>query len=171
MAMCVPIILFFMAFMYALWLLSVTEHASLSAGHYATSLKSTGFLSMQQLEQGPEGAAADEAPQPVNLPALPGVTDLTLLGYESFPNMAAYAAGSRYLRTVGGLGIEFGGFSIVSDGIVIRPSWTFDGCPTVNTQHASEAAEIREWYFDARDATLPQSVRNNLGIRGSSTMP
>ncbi len=163
-AMVAPIIVFFMALSYGLWRLSAVENQAFATAHNATAEKSVRFLSLEEIEAPPDFVDASRSPEAAAIPVLPGVSESTLRAFELLPNSAAHAGGAVYFEPITGISEDFGGFNIARDGMVVRPSWVFNGFPYVNSQHPTERDEVRDWYYEAQDATLPREMRERLGL-------
>lgn len=163
-AMVAPIIVVFMTLAWGLWRLTIAEHDALMQADVATSRKSVRFLSMGEILSPPDYVDSSRTPEVIEVPVLPGVSEPTLRDYASLPNMSAHAGGSVYMEQVTEISADFGGFNLARDGMIVRPSWTFNGFPMVNSQHPEERDEIRRWYDAAQDATLPRDLRDRLGL-------
>lgn len=163
MALLAPVILLFMSIAYGLWRLTATEQAAFAAAQAAMSRKAVGFQYLSDLHESPEGIPESRVPVVVAVPSVPGA-ERTLRAVEDLPNYAAHSGASAYMEQVLDISEEFGGYDIWRDGIVVKPSWTFAGYPLVNTQHPSEALEVQDWFFDAREETITPSRRDALGL-------
>ncbi|MBL8746320.1 MAG: hypothetical protein JNK58_08200 [Phycisphaerae bacterium] len=163
-ALVAPIILLFMTLAYGLWRLTITEHDAFSAAETATAEKAVRFMSLTEIDAPPPFVPDSRTPEVAEVPMLSGVTEATLRAYASLPNSAAHAGGALYMEQMTDIGEDFGGFNLARDGMVLRPSWTFNGFPMVNTQHPAERDAVREWYYDAQEVTLTRDLRDRLGL-------
>lgn len=162
--MVAPILVIFMTLAYGLWRLTMTEHRAFAQARDAAQQKAVRFLTLGMIDDPPDFIPDDRTPGVAPLPVLSGVNEATLRAYQSLPHHAAHAGGYDFLEQMEEISEDFGGTNVARDGMVLRPSWTFNGFPMVTTQHPDERDQVREWYYAALDATLPPDTLDALGV-------
>jgi hypothetical protein len=103
----------------------------------------------------------------VPVPAPPGLAEPELLRYASFPNPAVAGVGRRVARygssPVPALHLDLALERFAS---TYRVPWSWDGHPIIPSQSIREAAPVRQWFDRSLEVTLPEHVRESLGLGG-----